>query len=391
MSTSKNTDQNNALVAAIQKSQSIIEFNMDGTIITANESFLNLMGYSLSELQGKHHRIFCSKDYSESAEYQAFWDKMNQGEFDTGEYVRLGKNGDAVYIQASYNPILDKDGQPYKVIKIASDVTTLKLETAEAQGKVTAIELSQGTIEFDMDGTIIRANESFLDIIGYSLDEVKGKHHRMFCDDTYSESAEYTDFWATLRSGTFQHGEFKRIGKNGREVILRATYNPIFNLKNEPVKVLKIAEDVSKQRRMEGEREKQQALIMEMSTPVMQLWDNILLLPVVGLVDSKRVQLIMETALQKILDYQAKLLILDIQGVPAVDSAVANHLIQITKATRLMGCTSIVTGISPDISQALVNLGIDLGDIQTQATLKDGVGFSLANLGMKLHHINVDA
>jgi methyl-accepting chemotaxis protein len=391
MSTSKNTDQNNALVAAIQKSQSIIEFNMDGTIITANESFLNLMGYSLSELQGKHHRIFCSKDYSESAEYQAFWDKMNQGEFDTGEYVRLGKNGDAVYIQASYNPILDKDGQPYKVIKIASDVTTLKLETAEAQGKVTAIELSQGTIEFDMDGTIIRANESFLDIIGYSLDEVKGKHHRMFCDDTYSESAEYTDFWATLRSGTFQHGEFKRIGKNGREVILRATYNPIFNLKNEPVKVLKIAEDVSKQRRMEGEREKQQALIMEMSTPVMQLWDNILLLPVVGLVDSKRVQLIMETALQKILDYQAKLLILDIQGVPAVDSAVANHLIQITKATRLMGCTSIVTGISPDISQALVNLGIDLGDIQTQATLKDGVGFSLANLGMKLHQINADA
>ena len=391
MSTSKNTDQNNALVAAIQKSQSIIEFNMDGTIITANESFLNLMGYSLSELQGKHHRIFCSKDYSESAEYQAFWDKMNQGEFDTGEYVRLGKNGDAVYIQASYNPILDKDGQPYKVIKIASDVTTLKLETAEAQGKVTAIELSQGTIEFDMDGTIIRANESFLDIIGYSLDEVKGKHHRMFCDDTYSESAEYTDFWATLRSGTFQHGEFKRIGKNGREVILRATYNPIFNLKNEPVKVLKIAEDVSKQRRMEGEREKQQALIMEMSTPVMQLWDNILLLPVVGLVDSKRVQLIMETALQKILDYQAKLLILDIQGVPAVDSAVANHLIQITKATRLMGCTSIVTGISPEISQALVNLGIDLGDIQTQATLKDGVGFSLANLGMKLHQINADA
>jgi anti-anti-sigma regulatory factor len=213
----------------------------------------------------------------------------------------------------------------------------------------------------------------------------------MFCDDTYSESAEYTDFWATLRSGTFQHGEFKRIGKNGREVILRATYNPIFNLKDEPVKVLKIADDVSTQRRMENEREKQQKLIMEMSTPVMQLWDNILLLPVVGLVDSKRVQLIMETALQKILDYQAKLLILDIQGVPAVDSAVANHLIQITKATRLMGCTSIVTGISPEISQALVNLGIDLGNIQTQATLKDGVSFSLANLGMKLHKINVDA
>ena len=391
MSTPENTDQNDALVAAIQKSQGIIEFNMDGTIITANETFLNLMGYSLSEIQGKHHRLFCSETYRESAEYKAFWDKMNQGEFDTGEYIRFGKNGDAVYIRASYNPILNNDGQPFKVIKIASDVTALKLETAEAQGKVTAIDLSQGTIEFDMDGTVITANETFLNIIGYSLDEVKGKHHRMFCDDAYSESAEYADFWANLRSGSFQRGEFKRIGKNGRELHIRATYNPIFNLKNEPVRVLKIADDVSKQRRMENEREKQQALIMEMSTPVMQLWDNILLLPVVGLVDSKRVQLIMETALQKILDYQAKLLILDIQGVPAVDSAVANHLIQITKATRLMGCTSIVTGISPEISQALVNLGIDLGDIQTKATLKDGVSFSLANLGMKLQQINVDA
>lgn len=391
MSTPENSDQNNALVAAIQKSQGIIEFNMDGTIITANETFLNLMGYSLSEIQGKHHSLFCSKAYSESADYQAFWNKMNQGQFDIGEYVRLGKNGDAVYIRASYNPILDKDGQPYKVIKIASDVTALKLEAAESNGKVKAIELSQATIEFNMDGTVITANETFLNIIGYSLDEVKGKHHRMFCDDALSESAEYTDFWAALRSGNFQRGEFKRIGKNGREVLLRATYNPIFNLKDEPVKVLKIADDVSTQRRMENEREKQQKLIMEMSTPVMQLWDNILLLPVVGLVDSKRVQLIMETALQKILDYQAKLLILDIQGVPAVDSAVANHLIQITKATRLMGCTSIVTGISPEISQALVNLGIDLGNIQTQATLKDGVSFSLANLGMKLHQINVDA
>ena len=391
MSTPENTDQNDALVAAIQKSQGIIEFNMDGTIITANETFLNLMGYSLSEIQSKHHRLFCSETYSESAEYKAFWDKMNQGKYDIGEYIRFGKSGDAVYIRASYNPILGKDGQPFKVIKIASDVTALKLETAEAQGKVTAIDLSQGTIEFEMDGTVVTANETFLNIIGYSLDEIKGKHHRMFCDEAYSESAEYTDFWAALQSGSFQRGEFKRLGKNGRELHIRATYNPIFNLKNEPVRVLKIADDVSKQRRMENEREKQQALIMEMSTPVMQLWDNILLLPVVGLVDSKRVQLIMETALQKILDYQAKLLILDIQGVPAVDSAVANHLIQITKATRLMGCTSIVTGISPEISQALVNLGIDLGDIQTQATLKDGVSFSLANLGMKLHQINVDA
>jgi len=390
MSSKENIDQNEALVAAIQLSQGVIEFNLDGTIISANQTFLDLMGYSLADIEGKHHKIFCSETYANSQEYAAFWERLNQGEFDTGEYVRFGKDGEAVYIRASYNPIIDENGQPYKVIKIASDVTTLKLENAEAQSKVAAIDLSQGTIEFAMDGTIITANESFLSTLGYSLDEIQGKHHSMFCDDAYAASEDYAKFWETLRSGTHHRGEFNRTGKNGRQLCIRATYNPIFNLKNEPVKVLKIADDISKQRRMEAERDKQQALIMEMSTPVMQLWDNILLLPVVGLVDSKRVQLIMETALQKILDYQAKLLILDIQGVPAVDSAVANHLIQITKATRLMGCTSIVTGISPEISQALVNLGIELGDIQTQATLKDGVSFSLANLGMKLQTINTN-
>jgi len=390
MSSKENIDQNEALVAAIQLSQGVIEFNLDGTIINANQTFLDLMGYSLADIEGKHHKIFCSETYANSQEYAAFWERLNQGEFDTGEYVRFGKDGEAVYIRASYNPIIDENGQPYKVIKIASDVTTLKLENAEAQSKVAAIDLSQGTIEFAMDGTIITANESFLSTLGYSLDEIQGKHHSMFCDDAYAASEDYAKFWETLRSGTHHRGEFNRTGKNGRQLCIRATYNPIFNLKNEPVKVLKIADDISKQRRMEAERDKQQALIMEMSTPVMQLWDNILLLPVVGLVDSKRVQLIMETALQKILDYQAKLLILDIQGVPAVDSAVANHLIQITKATRLMGCTSIVTGISPEISQALVNLGIELGDIQTQATLKDGVSFSLANLGMKLQTINTN-
>ena len=390
MSSKENIDQNEALVAAIQLSQGVIEFNLEGTIISANQTFLDLMGYSFADIEGKHHKIFCSETYANSQEYAAFWERLNQGEFDTGEYVRFGKDGEAVYIRASYNPIIDENGQPYKVIKIASDVTTLKLENAEAQSKVAAIDLSQGTIEFAMDGTIITANESFLSTLGYSLDEIQGKHHSMFCDDAYAASEDYAKFWETLRSGTHHRGEFNRTGKNGRQLCIRATYNPIFNLKNEPVKVLKIADDISKQRRMEAERDKQQALIMEMSTPVMQLWDNILLLPVVGLVDSKRVQLIMETALQKILDYQAKLLILDIQGVPAVDSAVANHLIQITKATRLMGCTSIVTGISPEISQALVNLGIELGDIQTQATLKDGVSFSLANLGMKLQTINTN-
>jgi anti-anti-sigma regulatory factor len=156
------------------------------------------------------------------------------------------------------------------------------------------------------------------------------------------------------------------------------------------VKILKIASDITEKKRLDAERTKQAALIMEMSTPVMRLWDNILLLPIVGLVDSKRVQVIMESVLEKILAYQAKVIILDIQGVPSVDSAVANHLIKVTKATRLMGCTCIITGISPEISQALVNLGIELTDILTQATLKDGVNTSLKITGFQLKETKIN-
>ncbi|MBT6515887.1 MAG: PAS domain-containing protein [Crocinitomicaceae bacterium] len=374
----------NALVNAIDKSQGTIEFNMDGTVVTSNDNFLNVLGYSLEEVKGKHHRIFCEDSYAKSPAYKEFWEKLNRGEFDSGEYKRIGKNGKEVYIQATYNPIFDENGNPVKVLKIASDVTKQKLLNAEFEGKINAIDKSQGTIEFNMDGTVITSNDNFLNVLGYSLEEVKGKHHRMFCEEDYANSTDYKEFWEKLNRGEFNSGEYKRIGKNGREVFIQASYNPILDLNGKPMKVLKIASDVTEQKRLEAERTKQAALIMEMSTPVMRLWDSILLLPIVGLVDSKRAQLIMETVLQKILDYQAKVIILDIQGVPAVDSAVANRLIKVTKATRLMGCTCIVTGISPEISQALVNLGIELTDILTQSTLKDGVSTSLEKVGFQL-------
>ena len=378
------SDKYEAILNAINKSQGTIEFNMDGTVITSNDNFLNILGYSLKEVKGKHHRMFCEESYANSPDYKEFWATLNRGEFDSGEYKRIGKNGREAYIRATYNPIFDLNGKPVKVLKIATDMTEQKLINAEFEGKINAIDKSQGTIEFNMDGTVITSNDNFLNILGYSLKEVKGKHHRMFCEESYANSPDYKEFWATLNRGEFDSGEYKRIGKNGREAYIRATYNPIFDLNGKPVKVLKIATDITEQKRLEKERSKQSALIMEMSTPVMRLWDNILLLPIVGLVDSKRVQLIMETALQNILEYQAKVIILDIQGVPAVDSAVANHLIKVTKATKLMGCTCIVTGISPEISQALVNLGIDLGDILTQSSLKEGVSTSLKSMGLQL-------
>lgn len=384
MKVSEESTDNKAILNAIHSSLGVIEFGMDGIIIAANKKFLDMVGYSLDELKGKGHKSLCEDAFANSPDYKIFWDNLSAGKLHDGEYKRIGKNGKAVYIQATYTPILDEKNKVTKIIKFATDVTNRKLMNAEHQGKIDAIDKSLGTIEFNMDGTIETANENFLDMINYSLDEIKGRHHRILCEESYSNSQEYQKFWEKLNRGEFDRGEYKRIGKNGVEIYIRATYNPIFDLSGKPVKVLKLATDISEQKRLLAERTKQAALIMEMSTPVMQLWENILLLPVVGLVDSKRVQLIMQTALQKIMDDQAKVLILDIQGVPAVDSAVANHLIQITKATSLMGCTCIVTGISPEIAQSLVNLGIDLGDILTQANLKDGVRTSLKATGFQL-------
>ncbi|MEH6443103.1 MAG: PAS domain S-box protein [Oceanospirillaceae bacterium] len=380
---------NDELFKAINRSQGFIELGMDGIIISCNQILLDIFGYKFDEIKGKHHRILCDESYVNSHEYNEFWEKLNRGEFDSAEYKRIGKNGNDIYIQATYNPIFDLNNKPTKVFKFVTDVTERKLRDVEFEGKLNAIDKSLSTIEFNMDGTVITANDKFLNMIGYSLEEIIGKHHRIFCEESYASSDGYDEFWQKMNNGIFESGEYRRIRKNGRDVYIQATYNPILNLNNKPIKVLKIASDVTDKKLRESESAKQAALIMDISTPVMRLWDNVLLLPIIGLVDSKRVQTIMEAALQNISDYQAKFLILDIQGVPAIDSAVANYLIKVTQATKLMGCRCIVTGISPQISQALVNLGIDLGDILTQSNLKDGVSMSLKEMGLKLGSTDV--
>ncbi len=232
-------------IDAIDKSQGVIEFAMDGTIIIANENFLNPLGYTLDEVKGVHHRVFCEESYANSGEYLAFWAKLNRGEFDTGEYKRIGKDGKEVWIQATYNPIMDLNGKPFKIVKFSTDVTEQKLKNVESQGKIDAIDKSQGVMEFEMDGTIITANENFLDSLGYTLDEVKGVHHRTFCEESYANSDEYRSFWAKLNRGEFDTGEYKRIGNGGKEIWIQATYNPIMDLNGKPYKIVKFAADIT--------------------------------------------------------------------------------------------------------------------------------------------------
>jgi methyl-accepting chemotaxis protein len=237
-----------AMLAAIGKSQAVIEFNLDGTIITANANFLSTMGYALEEIQGQHHSMFVDAGYRGSAEYKAFWAALGRGEYQAGEYKRIGKGGKEVFIQASYNPILDRSGKPFKVVKFATDITQEKLHSANFVGQIEAIGKSQAVIEFKLDGTIVIANDNFLKTMGYTLDEIKGKHHSMFVEPAYRESADYKAFWAALGRGEYQAGEYKRIGKGGREVFIQASYNPILDMTGKPFKVVKFATDVTQEK-----------------------------------------------------------------------------------------------------------------------------------------------
>lgn len=249
---SRNADFEGKL-AAMDKSQAIIEFTPDGIILTANENFLQVTGYSLDEIVGKHHRMFCDPTYAASPEYKAFWTKLGRGEFDVGEYKRFGKGGKEVWINASYNPIFDASGKTVKVVKFATDITAAKLRNAEFEGKMEAIGKSQAIIEFKPDGTILTANDNFLQVTGYSLDQIKGKHHRIFCDPTYVASAEYRAFWEKLGRGEYDTGRYKRFGNGGKEVWIQASYNPILDMEGRPYKVVKFATDISSRVALEAE------------------------------------------------------------------------------------------------------------------------------------------
>ncbi len=234
-------------IAAIARAQAVIEFNLDGTIITANDNFLAAMGYRLEEIQGKHHSMFIAPGEKESVGYREFWAKLNRGEFQSAEYKRYGKGGKEIWILASYNPILDDTGKPFKVVKFASDVSEQKLKTANFAGQIEAIGKSQAVIEFDMSGKILVANENFLNALGYSLGEIQGKHHSMFVSSEERESAAYRTFWADLNRGEFQSGEYQRVGKGGRGIWIQASYNPIRDLNGKPYKVVKYASDTTAQ------------------------------------------------------------------------------------------------------------------------------------------------
>jgi len=231
---------------AIRKSMAVIEFEVDGTIIWANDNFCDTLGYTLSEITGEHHRMFVRDEERSGAEYKSFWRRLGAGEFVAGDFRRVAKDGRDIWIRASYNPVFDENGELARVVKFATNITEQMRQNLDAQGRMNAVEKSMAVIEFNPDGTIIRANDNFCMTVGYSEPEIRGKHHRMFVDPQYAESAEYKSFWEKLNRGEFDAGEYQRFGKGGKVVWIQASYNPIFDVDGVVTKVVKFASDVTK-------------------------------------------------------------------------------------------------------------------------------------------------
>ena len=235
------------ILSAIDESFAYIEFDTKGNVLKANTNFLKTLGYRLDEIVGKHHRTFVDNSFANSNAYNQFWDNLNAGNCQSGVFKRINKEGKEIWIQAVYAPVKDEMGRVFKVVNIATDVTAEKVRGADFEGQLAAISKSQATIEFGLDGTIQTANENFLTTMGYSLDEIKGRHHGMFVEESFRHSAEYKEFWAKLNRGEYQTGEYKRVGRGGKEVWIQASYNPILDLNGKPFKVVKYATDVTAQ------------------------------------------------------------------------------------------------------------------------------------------------
>jgi methyl-accepting chemotaxis protein len=235
------------VIAAIRQTFAMIEFSAQGEILDANEPFLRVMGYRLEELRGQHHRMFCTQEQAVSPGYAKFWRRLAGGESFSDCFMRVAKGGREIWLEASYLPVRNAEGQVFKVIKLAADITERMHAEHQHESYLNAINRSTAVIEFNLAGEVQHANESFLSVMGYRLEEILGKHHRQFCAAEDAGSDGYRRFWQRLNQGEVIADRFKRVSKSGRVVWLSATYNPLYDAAGRLYGVLKFASDISSQ------------------------------------------------------------------------------------------------------------------------------------------------
>ena len=237
--------QSHHILESLKNSVAFIQFTIDGTILDANDNFLNTVGYSLNEIKGKHHSIFCDSAYVKSNEYNQFWQDLASGKSFSDRYLRFRKDGTPIWLEASYNVVKDDNGNIVSVAKLATDITDYVNKSNIQKGIIEALERSTANISFNLDGTIIQANDNFLNATGYTLSELEGRHHKIFCSSEYAASNEYKQFWNQLNSGEYKQGLFERRDSHGNVLWLEASYNPIFDENGQLIRVVKFASDVT--------------------------------------------------------------------------------------------------------------------------------------------------
>lgn len=250
---------------ALDKAFAYVEFDTSGNVLSANQNFLDATEYKQDEVVGKHHRIFVDSDYAKSVEYQSFWSDLASGKTFSDDYRILTKSGRDVWIKAVFAPAMDEVGRVIKIVTIATDVSSAKVESINNERQLEEANRNQAVIEFDDQGTILSANQNFLQCLGYSLAEIKGKHHSMFVDDEYANTPAYAQFWTDLRGGKFQTAEFKRVGKGGKEIWIQATYNPRFDVSGNVSRIIKFASDITGRKVAEESLNKTLKLVAEHS------------------------------------------------------------------------------------------------------------------------------
>ena len=234
-----------SLLQAIDRSMAVIEFDLDGRVLQANRNFLDTFHYRLEQVIGQYHRLFCDPAHVRSAEYSQLWARLKQGEFISQAFQRVDSRGRSVWLEATYNPISDEQGRVVKIVKYAMDITAQVQAQNEATSKLNALDRAMAVIEFNLDGSVIGANQNFLQLLGYRAEDIIGKHHRLFCPGHITGDKSYADFWRRLNNGEFLSGQFERLGKHGQVLWLEANYNPVYDAAGKLIKIVKFASDIT--------------------------------------------------------------------------------------------------------------------------------------------------
>ncbi len=235
-------DEEQGIIEAIKAGAATVIFSPEGIIQEASTPFLALMGYGAAELIGQPHSQLCPRAWGESGDYRQFWRRLAQGEVQSGTFERVNRQGETRWLEATYFPVKHQ-GRVTRVFKIASDVTEQHQRLERLEALTEALDRSRAMIEFTPNGDILHANANFLSVMGYTLSEIAGRHHRIFCDEAFLR--EQPRFWEELARGQFKSGLFMRHNSRGQAVWLEATYNPIRDGSGKVVRVVKFASDIT--------------------------------------------------------------------------------------------------------------------------------------------------